>query len=273
MGALKDWTGQKFNSLTFIRRTEEKVVRTYKWEVLCDCGKTLFCTPTQIVAGTRKSCGCMIKRGKDWAGLKFNKLTFIRPTNKRTTQNDAIWELQCECGNLTYSNVANVVNNQSKTSCGCVASNRMKELCQLARKFPPIISSARRVWQRYNKDGLDFDTFFDLSQQNCYYCGLGPSTIYNYMNYYGRPVSDIQKLNGAFTYNGLDRTDSSKGHTIDNIVPCCWVCNCMKNDLSEEEFYAHIERIHNYQQTKNTIDCIAKDHTIYHSSFLGDYAM
>lgn len=29
---------------------------------------------------------------------------------------------------------------------------------------------------------------------------------------------------------GCDRIDNSKGHTYDNVVPCCYVCNCARNN-------------------------------------------
>lgn len=49
--------------------------------------------------------------------------------------------------------------------------------------------------------------------------------------------------------SGLDRIDSSKGYTINNVRPCCKICNSAKLEMSEEEFYSHIEAI--YKTAKN----------------------
>ena len=51
---------------------------------------------------------------------------------------------------------------------------------------------------------------------------------------------------GAEKANGIDRIDSSIGYIQGNVVPCCSICNWMKNALSVEEFYNHIDKIHNF---------------------------
>ena len=43
----------------------------------------------------------------------------------------------------------------------------------------------------------------------------------------------------------MDRIDSNKGYEIDNVRPCCWSCNYMKNNLNENEFYDKIKKIIN----------------------------
>ena len=45
---------------------------------------------------------------------------------------------------------------------------------------------------------------------------------------------------------GLDRIDSNKGYHLDNLVPCCYNCNRIKNDLL------------NYEETKILIGTLKK---------------
>ena len=46
----------------------------------------------------------------------------------------------------------------------------------------------------------------------------------------------------------LDRVDNLKGYLTDNVVPCCKLCNVMKNNLSEIDFEEHIIKIFNALQ-------------------------
>jgi hypothetical protein len=186
---------------------------------------------------------------KDYTNLKVNRLTFIKATNKKSG-GKIVWELLCECGNITYAIVYKVTSGRTK-SCGCyalqVASKIATKRGLANRKYPPIISSARRVWEYY-KDGCDFETFFKLSQLSCDYCGRKPYRIFNIGSKQRKSecTSDFQKTEGNFIYNGLDRIDSSKTHTPDNVVPCCWDCNDMKKDRTRDEFISHIKRIHTH---------------------------
>ena len=40
---------------------------------------------------------------------------------------------------------------------------------------------------------------------------------------------------------GLDRKDSNKGYTPDNVVPCCHSCNSMKSDKPYKEFIVEVK--------------------------------
>ena len=46
--------------------------------------------------------------------------------------------------------------------------------------------------------------------------------------------------------NGLDRVDSNKEYTLDNVTPCCKECNWAKNAQSVKEFKNHVTKIYKY---------------------------
>jgi hypothetical protein len=63
-----------------------------------------------------------------------------------------------------------------------------------------------------------------LTRQPCRYCG--------------------RYSNENFKRNGLDRIDSSKPYTLDNVVPCCTFCNQAKNVHLREYFLLSIGAIY-----------------------------
>lgn len=71
--------------------------------------------------------------------------------------------------------------------------------------------------------GITAEQYLNLMEEKiCYYC------------------------NGSInsTGSGLDRIDSSRGYTLENVVKCCKKCNQMKNDLSQSEFFEHLNSIY-----------------------------
>lgn len=174
-------------------------------------------------------------------------LTFVAPQGK-DTGGRIVWELLCDCGKTTYAIPHNVTSDSIK-SCGCYSKSIRKSNGENRRQYDPVISSARTVWRTVYKD-IDFDTFYKVSQQNCHYCGRPPHKTFNQAQYpraKGGISSDNQKVNGNFIYNGLDRIDSSIGHTPENVVACCWTCNRMKGSHNAEDFLSHIKLICEYR--------------------------
>ena len=72
-----------------------------------------------------------------------------------------------------------------------------------------------------------------LFQQNCFYCNALPNNIY-------RKSGSA----GEYIYNGIDRIDSKLGYQIDNVVPCCKVCNYAKRDMPISEFLTWIKAVY-----------------------------
>jgi len=61
---------------------------------------------------------------------------------------------------------------------------------------------------------------------DCHYCGVPPDI-------------NVQLM-------GIDRKNSSKGYLMDNVVPCCKMCNYCKNTLDYKEFLDHVENMFNH---------------------------
>lgn len=137
MGKAIDITGQRFGRLTALKPTENRNSKgSIMWLCECDCGTIKeICIADLRNKGT-VSCGCLAKEKaserfknltrhqryefamKDITGQRFGKLIAIRPTDKRDGTN-IIWELKCDCGNITYAGTGNL-NSGHTRSCGCL---------------------------------------------------------------------------------------------------------------------------------------------------------
>ena len=184
-------------------------------------------------------------------GQKYHRLTVLEgadPIGGRSA-----WACQCDCGTIKTIKTEELRSGGTK-SCGCwndeQRSARAENMYSKCIKYTPDITSARRVWKHngYN-DYLSFEQFYELSQQNCHYCHTPPSNITNQAKT-DKNASMHAKINGDFIYNGLDRIDSSKKHTLENCVPCCKHCNYAKRDRTTQEFYDWIARV--YQNIPKT---------------------
>lgn len=77
---------------------------------------------------------------------------------------------------------------------------------------------------------LTIKEFKKLTQGNCFYCGIKPSTV-------------MKRINVIYIYNGIDRINNNLGYTKKNCVSCCKVCNRMKSSMNRKEFLFHINKI------------------------------
>jgi hypothetical protein len=179
----------------------------------------------------------------DHAGKRYGRLTAVRISGvyKKTYKNGVtkrrrVWLCKCDCGN-EIEVVGNSLTNKHTKSCGCIQTDRCKAMGKAKRL--PLGAAVKR--QRYllcangaKQRGYGFDITFEefvrLSEQNCHYCGRVPYTpaVIGY---------------STWVKNGIDRVDNTKGYTLDNCVPCCKVCNRMKNVLGYVDFIAHCQMV------------------------------
>ena len=123
-----------------------------------------------------------------------------------------------------------------------------EELDRLVKENKHQIGFRNQLYRTYKtnsqKRGHEFlltqEEFESIIFQNCHYCGESP-----------RPMTESQMIGHGnpnqppLCYNGIDRLDSTKDYTIDNVVPCCPRCNYMKHILNYDEFLSHIKKIYN----------------------------
>jgi hypothetical protein len=95
---------------------------------------------------------------------------------------------------------------------------------------------------------LSYDVWIALTQQACIYCGEPPSNR-------TRPCRLMRKhsIHPDFVYSGLDRVDTTKGYTLDNVVPCCKHCNRSKAKRTQADFISWIFKAHKHLSEKSAI--------------------
>lgn len=181
-------------------------------------------------------------------GDKYGKLTVV--SYAKSVKGQRVWNCLCDCGGTALVSSRSLVSANTR-SCGCIKristlENRKKAVEK--RTLPLGHASRNKLFDCYKRDangkGVEFlltlEEFSQITQQPCDYCGSPPVHPYRY----GRN-------NGPYIANGVDRVNSSKGYCVKNVVPCCKVCNYMKNTLSVEDFIRHVHKISEFRRNKN----------------------
>lgn len=167
---------------------------------------------------------------KDIAGQKFGRLTAIERVPDGPTGNKGyMWRCECDCGGETVLSCGSLTGGNTK-SCGCYKRDRAKLIflnpgTNPSYKHGRCTTANKRLYQyraQAEKRGYGFfltdDQFFELMAAPCKYCDQEHSL-------------------------GVDRVDNNIGYTVVNSVPCCKVCNRMKNTHTLEYFLNHIKKI------------------------------
>jgi len=156
----------------------------------------------------------------------------------------AIWLCICDCGKTKEIRSSCLVRGHTK-SCGCLRGEKAAINGMVVKLDFPLASQRTlfRLCKRRSKKidhifNISFDDFITIIRGSCYYCGQKPSNIYRL------------KGSGDFLYSGIDRAENSKGYTLENVVPCCKICNFAKGTLSKNEFLDWVKKIYIHQKGK-----------------------
>ena len=142
MGKFIDLTGQTFNYLTVLEKTDKRGAdRSIIWKCQCKCGKILEVNGSNLRNGHTKSCGCIkgesqkasSKNKKDLTNQKFGLLTALEATKERSSSGAVIWLCQCECGNFKKVS-STCLSNGLVQSCGCLISKGETKIASLLQE-------------------------------------------------------------------------------------------------------------------------------------------
>jgi hypothetical protein len=179
-----------------------------------------------------------MRKPLELVGKPFGRLIAIerapKPLISIDKGSDAWWKCSCSCGNITVVKACKLKRGHT-LSCGCL--KREAPHLPFLPQSQPIYSleevTMRGAWQTRYTD-LPFSYFRRISQELCVYCGAEPCLTHT-----------ITRKDGSydFHYNTLDRIDSSKGYSINNVVPACYTCNIGKRERHVNDFCDHIDRL------------------------------
>ena len=220
----KDYTGQRFGSLTALEPTGRHKGKALTWLLKCDCGNIVELPVSSFTGGNTKSCGC--KRHsfsresnpnyENLIGRQFGILVVEALSEARSRDGKALWICRCRCGNTVIASTKQLKEGL-KRSCGCT---NMDLFCVFKHVSPDgrvYVGTTKRIPQiawftgsRYEKQTAmktaienagGFDSFrntfkhYYYTQDNCWIEWTG-GTTYNETNVY--PGQDAEKLRREF---------------------------------------------------------------------------
>lgn len=167
----------------------------------------------------------------DLIGHKIGLLTVIASVNTK----QSLWLCKCTCGKEITVRTNTIINNKIQ-SCGCLFKDAIKS----TNSRPLNVIAEQAIYNTIKNSAkhrnipfyLNKDEIIKLIHKPCYYCGSIDINIYRH------------KTTGEeYRYNGIDRVDSFKAYSIDNVVPCCIKCNISKQQMTMVEYIDHCEKV------------------------------
>lgn len=115
-----------------------------------------------------------------------------------------------------------------------IKKRRMIDNYQKAPNWKHMSSGQKSLYKSYRRSaslrgktfGLGLLYFTQLTEANCFYCGIKP-----------------KQIKGDIVYNGIDRIDNEVGYEYGNVISCCGRCNKAKGTMGFNEFKEWIHTV------------------------------
>ena len=210
------------------------------FQAKCDCGNFTRILAHEFKNGHKKSCGCLTKNkpkplpfNKDkYIGKKFHQLEILDYLGTKRTNSNALihlFKFVCDCGTEGEITTGHIGRN---ISCGCAYKKGVGEMSG---------SYFSKIQQHATKRGIEFNltkeflwNLFLKQERKCALTGI---------------ELDFQSKTIVFDGTAsLDRIDSSKDYTEDNVQWVHKTVNNIKQTLSEKELFDWAKLIVNHNQ-------------------------
>lgn len=237
-------SGRVYGRLRVLGRAPNDRHNKSRWFCVCSCGSFVVVGGAGLKKGDTTSCGCFRRdtagdacrinlEGRSWGKLTIGKLVNVQRRKK--------WEVYCSCGNVTYLASKDCTPNRY-TSCGCLkgAPRIDNKSSIIKRRYISYRQNAKKKGREFN---LSLEQFSTLVTSPCFYCGEIDSRDQSRGSRMQGKNKDFYKKEEV---NGVDRVDSTLGYTETNSVPCCYMCNKMKMEFTQESFLSKIKQINAY---------------------------
>lgn len=154
---------------------------------------------------------------------------------------------KCVCGAEVPTQMTQLTTERNKKCYNCLGKEKhTKEDSPFVRVYIAYKSSAER--RGFNFE-IDFEDFKKILLQDCHYCGdSAEQSVNSYRSSKTKSRKQIRR-------NGVDRVDSAKGYTLDNVVPCCGLCNTIKMNAPIKDFLDHVKKINQHQLERANLMC------------------
>lgn len=192
------------------------------------------------------------------SGYKYGRWTVVRYAGHSSSGKDRLLECECECGEKRTVRKCILLNGDSR-SCGCMKNEKARAR-RIALGAPLAVAAANNHYRSYkinsSRRGFSFDMSMEefqyVTSLQCHYCSASAKE-HQITRKTGRSGPRYKVMSGYFA-NGLDRIDSSVGYRSDNVLPCCFVCNSSKSNMSYGDFLKMCNRVAIVHPAKSEVD-------------------
>lgn len=155
-------------------------------------------------------------------GATYGMWTVVSTKIKRHTNRSTYWQVQCQCGEITYKHSSTLIHGKTKSCKSCCKTNNNLNTC--------ILRYWKKVKIRASNKQLEFtispeflQELYEIQNRKCALSQL--------------PIEFSKRFEETKHQSAsLDRIDNTKGYTEDNIQ---WVhkdINFMKGSLEQNYF-------------------------------------